>query len=491
MVPHLKMATARIERRLRDQLEGIVGEGGVFAETADKASYLTDLTKRYHGEALAVVRPVTSGQTAEIVRLCMANGIAVTAYGGGTGLCGGAIPAGNKPHMVLSLERMRAIRLVDPVNDAIIAEAGCPLAVVQNAAANIGRLFPISHGGEGTSQIGGMIATNAGGNKVVRYGMTRQHVLGLEVVLPDGTIWDGLRMLRKDNSGYDLKQLFIGSEGTLGIITAATLSLQPATTVWATALAAVGSAGHALDLYDHLRGKVGGTIGAIELIPRTGLDLHFARTTASSEPFQTSHDWMVLVELEAAIPGIDLDLVLENVLEDALADGIIADAVVARSEAQRASLWALREGLAEAQAGNQRVLKSDTSVPVGAMAKFIIRADAAVQAVLPGAIAIPFGHIGDGNTHFNVMAPDDVSTPDFLAIAANLADAITGVSLALDGSISAEHGLGQLKRDSAEKTKSTVELAMMRLIKSSIDPHNLFNPCKVIDANSLAKGKLP
>ncbi|MHA1564663.1 MAG: FAD-binding oxidoreductase [Alphaproteobacteria bacterium] len=485
------MATSPIERRLLNQLESIVGQGGVLADAVEKQPYLTDLTKRYHGEALAVVRPGTAGQTAQIVRLCAANAIAVTAYGGGTGLCGGAIPAGNNPHLVLSFERLRAIRLVDPVNDAIIVEAGCPLATVQNAAANIGRLFPISHGAEGTSQIGGMIATNAGGNKVVRYGMTRQHVLGLEVVLPDGTIWDGLRLLRKDNSGYDLKQLFIGSEGTLGIITAAALSIQPAPAKWATALVAVDSAGHALDLYDHLRGKVGGTIGAIELMPRSGLNLHFERRLDATEPFQQPYDWMVLIELEAAIPGIDLDEMLENALADALTDGVILDAILARSQAHRASLWALREGLAEAQAGNQRVLKSDTSVPVGAVAKFVAQADAAVQAVLPGAIAIPFGHIGDGNIHFNVMAPNDVSTPDFLAVTASLAAAIADVSLALDGSISAEHGLGQLKRDGAEKSKSTVESHMMRLIKSSIDPHNLFNPGKVIDADSLAREKLP
>lgn len=470
-----------------DQLTSIVGEGGVLVDREDTAPYLTDLLKLYRGKALAVVRPRAASEVARVVRLCADNGFAVTPYGGGTGFCGGAVPAGERPHVVVSLERMRRIRLVDPVNDAIIAEAGCPLAEIQRAAAEAGRLFPVSHGGEGTSQVGGMVATNSGGNNVVRYGMTRAQVLGLEVVLADGSIWDGLRLLRKDNAGYDLKQLFIGSEGTLGIITAAALALRPRPLTRATALAAVAGPQAALDLYIHLRGHAGELISAIELIPRSGIDLHFARMDAVPEPFERRHGWMVLIELETVIPGLSLDPLLEGALGAAWDAGLVSDVVVAQSDAQRAVLWALREGLAVAQASSIRVLKSDTSVPLGAMAEFVELAARAVEAILPGAVPIPFGHIGDGNIHFNVLAPEGMDDGEFARLVPELSETIQTVALALGGSISAEHGLGQSKRDSAAKTRPD-ELALMRRIKSALDPDNRFNPDKIIALDKSRSG---
>ena len=465
---------------MHDAFASIVGAANVLTGDHDTEPYLSDLSNLDHGEVRAVVRPASVDEVAEIVSLCAADRLAVTARGGGTGFCGGAVPAHGTPHVVISMERMRAIRELDTIGDVIVAEAGCLLTDVQQAASKAGRLFPISHGGEGSSQIGGMVATNAGGSNVVRYGMARAQILGLEVVLADGTIWNGLRRLRKDNAGYDLKQLFIGSEGTLGIITAAALMLRPKPARRATALVAVAGLQAALALYGLMRGRVGEMVSAFELIPRSGVDLHFARKGKGAEPFAIRHDWMVLIEADTIAPELEPTELLEAALTEALDAGLAVDVVVARSEAQRAALWALREGLAEAQAANKRVLKSDTSVPIAAIPDFIGRTGEMVERVLPGAVLIPFGHIGDGNIHFNVMAPPHMTNAAFLQIAHKLSSAINDVTLSLDGSVAAEHGLGQLKRDSAADAKSPIELDLMRRMKAALDPDGILNPGKIL-----------
>ena len=463
------------------QLVSLLGADAVLTDPADTAPYRSDLLQRYHGSALAVVRPRCTDDVSRTVGLCAANKVAITPYGGGTGFCGGAIPIPDRPHIVLSLERMRQIRSADPAGDTMVAEAGCTLAQVRQAADDINRLFPVSHGGEGTSQIGGMIATNAGGNNVVLYGMARAQILGLEVVLADGTIWNGLRALRKDNSGYDVKQLFIGSEGTLGIVTAATLALRQKPVARATALAAVAGPQEALDLYVHLRAHCAGLIAAMELIPRAGLDLHFARLPSPVEPFRDGHGWMVLIELETIIPDLDLAPLLEARLVSALERGTAHDVVIAQSETQRLAFWALREGIAEAQASNRRVLKSDTAVPVSASAAFIREATHRVGNILPGATPIPFGHLGDGNIHFNVLAPADMETEQFQGHLPALTQTIEAAALALGGTISAEHGLGQSKRASVAATKPEIDIEMMKRIKAAFDPDNRLNPGKVIE----------
>lgn len=461
-------------------LAGLVDPPGLLAEADDIAPYLVDPVTRPEGAAVAVVRPADAGAVAAVMRYCAANGLAVTPRGGGSGFVGGAIPGPDTPSIVLSVERMQRVRSLNPVDETMVVEAGCVLAVARQAAADAGLSLPISHGGAGTAMIGGTIATNAGGHNVVKYGMARQHVLGLEVVLADGRVWDGLRTLRKDNAGYDLKSLFIGSEGTLGVVTAAALRLSPAPLARATALAAVNDPAAALALFSLVRLRLGDLVGAFELIPRAALDLHFARHPDARDPFDERHGWLVLLEVESPAAGLDVDPLLEAALGTAFEAGLVRNAVLAFSERERDELWSLREGLAEAQATNPRVLKSDTSVPVSATARFVAMASERVAAAMPGATPVPFGHIGDGNIHFNVLAPEGMATDDFLAGKARLARAIAEVSVALGGSIAAEHGIGRDKRAALAEVRSKVERDLAARLKLAMDPEGLLNPGKVV-----------
>ena len=460
-----------------------LGRGSVLTAQSDLEAYEADLLNKYRVPALCVVKPANTEEVAATVRLAREAGLPVTPAGGRTGFAGGAVAREGARQIVISLERMRTIRTVDPVDDVIVCDAGITLAEVRQAAEAVDRYFPVSHGGEGTSQIGGMIATNAGGNNVLRYGMARAHILGLEVVLASGDVWDGLRTLRKDNSGYDLKQLFVGSEGTLGIVTAAALRVQPRPRERAAALCAVPSPQAALQLYNTVRNSAGEILSAFELLPRSGVELHLARTGTTQVPLSERHDWMVLLEVETSIPDLDLGGLLERILGDALERELIEDAVVARSLAQRDALWALREGIAEAQASSRLVIKSDTSVPVSAVADFVDRATNAVHEVLPDVVPIPFGHIGDGNIHFNIGAPPGMSAETFASHEASLSAAVCETALQLGGSISAEHGIGQLKLHALRNAKTTTELEMMRWLKNSFDPDNLMNPGKIVEAD--------
>jgi FAD/FMN-containing dehydrogenase len=457
---------------LYQRLAAVVGAAQVLRTAQDMAPYCSDLLGAHHGRPHCVVRPGSTAEAAAVVAACAAAGAPVVACGGNTGFCGGSIPDDSGTQVVVALSRMNRIRAIDTVGDSIAVDAGCVLAQVREHAAAHGRLLPLSHGGEGTSQIGGNLATNAGGLNVLRYGMARELVLGLEVVLADGRVLDMMRALRKDNTGYDLKQLFIGSEGTLGLITGAVLKLFPLPARRETALAAVADPGKAVELLAHARAALGARIAAFELVPRSGMALYLEFDRGAADPFDAPHPWYVLIELEGE--G------LAAALEAALRSGLVSDAIIAQSEAQRASLWRVREGLAMAQVADPSNLKNDTAVPIAAIDAFIARASLAAERAVPGVRPIPFGHVGDGNIHFNLSRPPDMAPARFIERWPDLVAAIEAVALALGGSISAEHGIGRAKRAALQSARPAVELEMMRTVKRALDPHGLMNPGKVL-----------
>ncbi|MER7299153.1 FAD-binding oxidoreductase [Nocardioides sp. NPDC127514] len=458
-------------------LRTALGESSVLTDPADMAAYVTDWTGSFTGAALAVVRPASTAEVATAVRLCAEAGVGVVPQGGNTGLVGGGVPDSGGDQVVLSLGRMRRIREIDPVADTLTVEAGTALATVQEAARKAGRLFPLSLGSEGSCTIGGTVATNAGGTAVLRYGMMRELVLGLEVVLPDGRVWDGLRPLRKDNTGYDLKQLFIGSEGTLGVVTAAVLRLLPATPRRATAFVALESVSAATELLPLLREHGGGQLTTWELLGRQAVDLVLAHLPGVRDPFSDRHEWYGLVELAGT--SVDVDERLESALAAAAEEGLLLDAVVAGSPAQRASLWALREGVSEAQKSEGATLKHDVTLPITALSRFVAEVGPLLLEALPGLRLVTYGHIGDGNLHYNISAPvgDDAA---LRARASALTRIVYDAVAALGGSISAEHGIGTLKRDAAAAYKTGVEVDLMRAVKQAIDPDGVMNPRKVL-----------
>ncbi len=464
---------------LAADLRALLGADGVLDLAADLAGYRGDIACPRGGEILCVVRPRATEELVRVVRACRAAGAAMVARGGGTGLAGGATPAAQGPAVVMSFERMRRIRSLDPVGNVVVVEAGCPLGEAQAAAISIGRLLGLDHGGAGSSQIGGNLATNAGGNNVLRYGMARDQVLGLEVVLADGSLISRLSPLRKNNAGYDLKQLFLGGEGTLGFITAAALRLRPAPVVRATACIGIASPQAALDLLARAQTELGEAISAFELMPRAGLDLHFRHAGATREPYTPATPWTVLIEADSASRHFDLDAAFADLLGSAMADGLALAGTIAASEAQRAALWRLRDGIAVAMIETPGSLKSDTAVPVAAIAAFIAQAGAAVAAIAPGAIPVPFGHVGDGNIHFNVLPPPGADAGDFSARWPELWRAIEDVALVLGGTVSAEHGIGLTRREALARMRTPVELGLMRGVKALLDPDGLLNPGKL------------
>ncbi|WP_374617092.1 FAD-binding oxidoreductase, partial [Thauera aminoaromatica] len=411
---------------------------------------------------------------------CAQAGVAMVPQGGNTGLCGGATPLADGAAVVISLARLDRVRALDPDNDTLTVEAGCTLAAVQEAAQAAGRLFPLSLASEGSCLIGGNLSTNAGGVQVLRYGNTRDLVLGLEAVLPDGRVWDGLRALRKDNTGYDLKQLFIGAEGTLGIVTAAVLKLFPAIRTRATAWVAVADPRAAVRLLGLLRAACGDRVSAFEIVGRTALGLVLRHIPGARDPLAGAPAWTVLVELSDPAVDAPLEAQLEAVLGEAVAQGLASDAAVAASVAQARALWALREDISEAQRIEGVSIKHDVSVPVSRIPEFLERAGAALAARWPDIRVVAFGHIGDGNLHYNLSkaVADDNAT--FIARTAEVNGIVHDLVCELGGSISAEHGLGQLKREEVLRYKPALEMELMRRVKQAFDPAGLMNPGKVL-----------
>jgi FAD/FMN-containing dehydrogenase len=464
---------------LLDRLRTAVGDAHVLTEPADVEAYVVDWTGTHEGRALAVVRPGSTAEVADVVRACAETRTPVVPQGGNTGLVGGGVPDASGTAVVLSLGRMRSVRDVDPVAGTITVDAGVVLADVQVAAEQAGRLFPMSLGSEGSCTIGGNLATNAGGTAVLRYGMTRELVLGLEVVLPDGRVWDGLRGLRKDNTGYDLTQLFVGSEGTLGVITGAILRLFPATPRHATAWVAVPSVGAAVSLLGTAQEHGGVHLSTFEIANRQAIDLVLAHLPGAVDPLAEPSDWYVLVELAGSASDEGLDTTLEALLGEAVEAGTATDAAIAGSPAQRSALWALREGISEVQKVEGATLKHDVTLPIADLAAWTEAMGPTLQEVLPGVRPVTYGHVGDGNLHYNLNAPvgrDD----DLRAAAGDLTRAIYDAVAAAHGSISAEHGLGRTKVAAAAAYKSDVEVDLLRAVKQALDPAGLMNPGAVV-----------
>ena len=470
----------RLPEDLLPALRDALGEAGLITDVERMQSYLSDWRNAYRGQAAAVLRPGTTEEVAAAVRLCAQAGVALVPQGGNTGLCGGSIPDASGAQMVLSLTRLKRIREVDVANATITVEAGVILQQLQDAAAEVGRLFPLSLGAEGSCTVGGNLATNAGGTAVLRYGNMRDLTLGLEVVLPDGRIWDGLRGLRKDNTGYDLKQLFIGSEGTLGIITAAVLKLFPALRSLTTAWVALPSPQAAVALLGQMRGLCGDRLTGFELMSRQSLEFVLRHVAGASDPFAEGHPWYVLIELSDTQPDAALNDLLEQGLGEAFEQALVLDAVVAGSQAQVEALWALREGISEAQNHEGPSLKHDISVPVSRIPNFIERTDAALLQAFPGVRIVAYGHVGDGNLHYNISKPVGAEDGSFKAQAEAIMRVIYDQTLHYAGSISAEHGLGQSKRLAAQHYKAPLELELMARVKHALDPAGLMNPGKLL-----------
>ena len=457
-----------------------LGSHGVLTDPADTAPYCEDWRRLYHGRAPAVLRPATVAEVADAVRLCAERGVAIVPQGGNTSMVGGAAVSEAGDEIVLSLSRMNRVRAIDPVDMTMEIEAGVALKTAQEAAAEADCLLPLSISSEGSAQIGGVLATNAGGNNTVRYGNARDLVLGLEVVLPDGQVWNGLRRLHKDNTGYCLRQLFVGSEGTLGIITAAVLKLYPRPREIAVALCAVASPEAALELFNRLQQQDAAAIQAYEYMSGAGIELVLRYIPNAALPVTTPAQHYVLIELATPRQGANLRGALEELLAAAMEANVVLDAVIAESGAQRAALWKLREEHSEAQKRAGASVKNDVSVPVSKVPELIRRATEACERLVPGIRCVPFGHLGDGNIHFNLVQPEGGDPDAFLARDHELMDAVNAVVRALDGSFSAEHGIGKLKPYMMPEWRGGAELELMRRIKAALDPKGLMNPGKML-----------
>ena len=464
---------------LLDQLGALLGPRGLMTDPADLAPHLTDWRDLYRGRTPCVLRPASTAELAEAVRLCAAAGVALVPQGGNTSMVGGATPDEGGRQVVVSMVRLNRIRDLDPVDMTMTAEAGVILKAAQDAAAAADCLFPLSLGGEGSATIGGVLSTNAGGNTTVRYGNARELMLGLEVVLPDGQVWHGLRRLRKDNTGYALRHLFVGAEGTLGFITAAVLRLFPRARSSEVALCAVPDEDAALSLFRRFRDRDETAVRAFEYMSGQGVDFFRAQIEGAAVPLPQA-DHYVLVDLASSRPDAGLRALLESVLEGALEDGIVLDAAIAESEAQRGALWRIREEHPEAQKRAGASVKNDVSVPVSRVPELIRRASEAFRALIPGSRPVPFGHLGDGNIHMNLAQPEGMDPAAFLARGHEIMDTVNAVVRDLDGSFSAEHGIGRLKTDMMAEWRGGAELDLMRRIKAVIDPAGLLNPGKVL-----------
>jgi D-lactate dehydrogenase (cytochrome) len=465
---------------LLERIRGIVGPAGLLSADGEVASYATDWRKRYRGKPAAVVKPASTAEVAAVVRACAESRTAIVPQGGNTGLCGAATPDASGSQVVLNLSRMSRVRAIDARNNTMTVEAGCVLASLQKTAEEAGRLFPLSLAAEGSCEIGGNLSTNAGGTAVLRYGNARDLVLGLEVVLPSGEIWDGLRGLRKDNTGYDLKQLFVGAEGTLGVITAAVLKLFPPPRSRATAVVAIEDPEHALELLKRTQEGCGERLTGFELFSDFCLSLVLKHFKEVAPPFARRFPHYVLMELSDTRPGEAVARIAEDTLSTALEARSILDAAIAQSDAQARAFWKLREFISEAQAHEGANIKHDVSIPISQIPEFIRATDAELARAHPGVRMVTFGHLGDGNLHYNVSAPEGIEPDAFVKQMAAVNLIVHDSVARFRGSISAEHGLGQLKREEIRRYKSSLELELMRKIKAALDPHGIMNPGKVL-----------
>jgi len=463
-----------------ETLVRIVGDRHAIRDEADMAPYLIEWRDRYHGKAVLVLMPGSTDEVAAILRCANEARVGIVPQGGNTGLVGAQIPDESGDQIVVSLRRLSHVRDVDLASNTMTVEAGLPLAVAQDVAERAGRFFPLSLASEGSCQIGGVLATNAGGLAVLAYGSARDLALGLEVVLADGRVWHGLKSLRKDNTGYDLRDLFIGSEGTLGIITAAVLRLFPRPMERVTCMAGLSDLERAPEFFTRVHDSAGPMLTAFEILPRIGIEFALKHGNELREPFPTLHAWYLLFELTSPRVGEEPQRLAEALLQEAIEAGEITNAIVATSLKQAQDLWRLREVMSEAQKPEGGSIKHDISVPVARVPEFIARANQLVELLIPGARPVPFGHLGDGNIHYNVSQPIGMNKDVFLANWETLNAAVHEIVLDLGGSISAEHGIGRMKRDLLPHAKGEVAVELMRRIKTSFDPNGILNPGKLL-----------
>jgi FAD/FMN-containing dehydrogenase len=465
---------------ITNKLAELLDAGGVLTDAGQVAPMLRDHRSLYRGHALAVVAPADTAAVARVLAFCNEQRIGVVPQGGNTGYCGGATPDASSSQVLMSLARLNRVRAIDPANYTLTAEAGCILAKLQAAAAGADRYLPLSLGSEGSCMLGGNLSTNAGGLNVIRYGMARELVLGLEVVLADGRVLDSLTGLRKDNTGYDVKSLFLGAEGTLGVITAACLKLYPALKTRATAFVAVRDPDAAVSLLGVLRDSSGDCVSSFELIPRIGIDLTTRHIPGVVDPLSSPSEWYVLCELSTSRAGEPLDALLEKTLADAHDTGWIQDASIAQTERERELFWRLRESIPEAQRKDGASLKHDIAVPVSQVPRFIEVAGDWVAKNVPQGVLVAYGHLGDGNLHFNINQRSGTQDFQLQAVAPKTQRAIHDLVRDFGGSFSAEHGIGQLKVFELERYATPVELELMRSLKKALDPNGIMNPGKVI-----------
>ncbi|WP_165492874.1 FAD-binding oxidoreductase [Lichenihabitans psoromatis] len=465
---------------LVDDLRAVLGPNGLLTDEHDLAGYGGSQPGTSTRNILAIARPASVQEVALVLRSCRDWSVPIIPRGGGTGLAGGAVVGTEAAAVVLSLERMQRIRELDTVGNTMIVESGCTLATAREAAAKAGRSIGLDHGGSGSSQIGGNLATNAGGNNVLRYGTARDQVLGLEAVLADGSVIGDLTGLRKSNAGYDLKGLLIGSEGTLGVITAAALKLRLAPVARSTALLGIASPAHALSLLTLAGEIIGDQVSAFEMMSKSAVALHFEHTEAGQWPLATEADYIVLIECDSSSRFFDLDAAFEALLEAALERGVVSDGAIAASGAQRDAMWKIREGIPAAlHRARYPVVTTDTAVPVSAVPNFIAAVEDGASGLAPGGVSVVFGHVGDGNIHFNVLSREPDDWDAFRAAMPALYRMTEDVALALGGTVSAEHGIGQSKREALLRMKSPVEMALMRGVRTLFDPGGILNPGKI------------
>ena len=464
--------TVPVPADVLSRLKAVLGEGGWSQDPERLAPKLVEWRDRWQGNTPFLALPKSTQDVAAVIGICAQAGVPITPQGGNTGLVGGQIPLGE---ILLSTERLRAIRDIDAFDDVIVAEAGVTLAAVHEAALEKGRRFPLDLASEGTATIGGVVSTNAGGTAVLRYGNTRDLVLGLEAVLPNGEIWNGLKRLRKDNTGYDLKQLLIGAEGTLGVVTAASLKLFPVLASRATAIAAVDTPHAAIQLLVRAKDEAGGAVEAFELMGRRGIEFVLKNIAGQRDPLSEVHPWYVLIELASGEPGA-AEAAMERLLGKALEDGLIRDAAVAQTQAQAKAFWSIRENQSPGQKPEGATWKHDVSVPVSRVAEFLDQATARMEALVPGARVTAFGHMGDGNIHYDVIRPDGGDDAAHSALRAEGSRIVHDIVASMSGSISAEHGLGSMKTEEARRYKSPVEVAALSAIRQSLDPKRIMNP---------------